>query len=497
MFRSIASKLIIYSLLWIGFSLSLFGYSKYESQSDSLHEQLEVQVHEVQQRLKINLPVTLWNFDTQSLLENIRSEVVPRQILAVVVYDSNGEEQGRAGNVPTENIRQETFQLDFETESVVYEVGIAHIFVNEEPIEKLLSDNLFNTLTEMLFLAISLSVVLYLLIRYQVTKPLSVLELSMKEIASHESNLYRRIEIKDDDDNEVARVSNNFNSIISRIEKLNESVTNKNLKLSSTIEDLQATQRQLIESEKLASLGSLVAGVAHEINTPVGVGITASTTLIEYTDNLTRLAAENKMSKKEFESGMEMISDASKLIYLNLDRVAKLVNSFKQVAVDRVLDEPRNVNLGEFTAQILDSIRPTYKHHKFSFKNSIESNVIIKTHPGFLAQIVTNLLVNAAIHGFEHDKNGTIEVKTEINADETCLIVSDTGKGMSKEIVEKIFEPFFTTRRNKGGTGLGLHIVHNIVTQKLNGIIQCTSIPEEGTEFRVSLPSNLELTDIV
>jgi len=266
-------------------------------------------------------------------------------------------------------------------------------------------------------------------------------------------------------------------------------ISQQNHELSATLNDMEMAKTQLVESEKMASLGSLVAGVAHEINTPVGVGVTASTSLQEEVAHLRNDVAANNLTKNLLNDYLNIFEQTASLLFQNLSRVAALVKSFKQVAVDQAHDEIREIELNLNVHDVIDSIKPKYKYYQAQITVDIDDTVVCKTYPGALTQIVTNLLVNAFIHAFEPESNGTIHIQAKRNNELILLTITDDGKGMSAESCQKIFEPFYTTKRNAGGTGLGMHIVFNLITQKLLGNITCKSEPKYGTEFTITFPA--------
>lgn len=272
-----------------------------------------------------------------------------------------------------------------------------------------------------------------------------------------------------------------------------EKIQEQNIKLTESIEIMENAKKQLVESEKMASLGSLVAGVAHEINTPIGIGITAITSLQDEEKQLRKCIDNNTLSKGLLKEYLAVAQKISNLIFDNLTRVATLVKSFKQVAVNQTYDEICNIELKEYVQALVDSIKPNYKYPDINVIVDIDASITCNVYPGALVQIISNLVINAFIHGFDKDKSGKIVISATNNADLIELVISDNGQGMIEKDRVKAFEPFFTTKRNSGGTGLGLHIVYNLVTQKLLGEIHCKSTLGTGTEFKVTFPSKIEI----
>jgi PAS domain S-box-containing protein len=253
------------------------------------------------------------------------------------------------------------------------------------------------------------------------------------------------------------------------------------------LEQLKVAQGQLVQAEKLASLGSLVAGVAHEINTPVGVGVTAASHLQEEVRTLRRAAADNTLTRSAFDAHLDNFAQTSDIILLNLQRAAELIRGFKQVAVDQSSDQKRRINLKEYIEEIRLSLNPKLKGTPHRLVVDCPPDVEIDTIPGALSQIVTNLVVNALTHAFTPQRPGTMRIGVLQIEGCTEISFSDDGCGIPGEHRSRIFEPFFTTRRGLGGTGLGLHIVFNLVHQTLGGRITVASEPGHGTTFTLTL----------
>ncbi len=299
--------------------------------------------------------------------------------------------------------------------------------------------------------------------------------------------------------NEIEKMVENRTSELANInEKLHYQITERkmavealwetNEALQKSLKVLKSTQTQLVQSEKMAALGSLVAGVAHEINTPLGVGITAASFLKDKTDGFQKIYNSGKMKRSSLEKYVGLASESSEMILTNLNRAADLVKSFKQVAVDQSTGERRRFKLKEYIDKLLFSLRPRYKRTKHNISVKCPDDIEINSYPGIFSQIITNLVMNSLIHGFDNTEEGKIGINFMIDDDWLVLHYSDNGKGMDQETLKKIFDPFFTTNRTHGGTGLGMHILYNLVTQSLDGQMECTSSPGEGVIFLIRIP---------
>ncbi len=270
--------------------------------------------------------------------------------------------------------------------------------------------------------------------------------------------------------------------------QMNKKIEEKNKALIKAMAQLQATQQELIESEKMAALGNLVAGVAHEINTPVGVSMTAASYLESTTEEIASLYKSGDMKRSNLEHYLNSAYKSSTLILRNLIRAAELTKSFKQVAVDQASEEERTFILKDYLNEIVKSLQPKFKHSQIQISIVCDENIELASYPGVFYQIITNLIINSLIHGFQNEPEGEITIEGRIQDKYLILHYSDNGKGITAEVINKIFEPFFTTNRKKGGSGLGLHITYNLVTHKLKGTIRCESVVNQGTTFIMQIP---------
>lgn len=256
--------------------------------------------------------------------------------------------------------------------------------------------------------------------------------------------------------------------------------------------ELKQAQRSLVESEKMASLGSLVAGVAHEINTPVGIGVTAASHLADEFNALSKRYEADEMTQEDFDKFLGQAGEAVQILQHNLTRASDLIRSFKQVAADQNMVEPREIDTKRYLSDLLLSLQPQLKQGQHSIEIECPEDLVITTCPGSLSQVVTNLVTNAVTHGFKERTGGHMWLRLiQDQGDKVMLLFRDDGAGIAPEILERIFEPFVTSNRAGGGTGLGMHIVHNIVTQTFGGSIDVFSEPGEGTVIEIVMPQSI------
>src|SRR6476659_10105617 len=254
--------------------------------------------------------------------------------------------------------------------------------------------------------------------------------------------------------------------------------------------ELNAAQQNLIDAERLAALGGLVAGVAHEVNNPIGISLTVASSFARRAEMFdAELKSDGQLRRSQLEDFVRTSRDAAQQLVANLHRAGELIQSFKQVAVDRSHAERRPFSLSEATDQIVASLRPVLKKSAIKLSVDVPEGLLIDGYPGSYGQILTNLFLNASNHAFADGRSGAITISARARgSDDVEIIFADNGAGMTPDVQRQAFDPFFTTRRNEGGTGLGLHIVYNLVTQQLGGRMMLDSRLGQGTTFRIIMP---------
>ena len=270
--------------------------------------------------------------------------------------------------------------------------------------------------------------------------------------------------------------------------KVGENITERKRAEEKMQEMNKELEQKLILSEKMATLGRLVAEVTHEINTPVSIGITASSNLIEKIKTLKKLYLQGEMTRSNLEAYLKVGEEISEIILSNLNKTANLIRSFKIIAVDQCREEQRHFRLKDYLDEILLSLKPKLKKTQHVVTIRCPSDIELDSDPGALSQIMNNLVINSLLHGFERKEKGEIVIDVHQDKEKILFVYSDNGKGITQEHLEKIFDPFFTTRRGKGGSGIGLNVVYKLVTQKLHGHIECESTPGVGTVFTIQIP---------
>ncbi|MFE8699836.1 sensor histidine kinase [Cytobacillus sp. FJAT-54145] len=258
--------------------------------------------------------------------------------------------------------------------------------------------------------------------------------------------------------------------------------------------EIERSQQEILEEktkvEKLHSLAGLVTGVAHEINTPLGISLTGTSHLSEKVKDIKQLYSENQMKRKDLDTFLQQAEESTILIEKNLHRASKLIKSFKQVSVDQSFDDVRVFSIKEYLDETIMTLSANLKQSGVKVDIDCDPELKLEANPTYLFQIITNLVMNSLIHAFPVEREQTITIHVTESEEKIKLVYEDNGKGMREEVAAKIFEPFYTTNRANGGSGLGMHIVHNLVTMTLSGTILCESEPGHGTRFTMTLPAH-------
>jgi len=260
-------------------------------------------------------------------------------------------------------------------------------------------------------------------------------------------------------------------------------------KLQNSLEQLNQAQDQLIESEKMASLGSLVSGVAHEINTPLGVGLTGISQIDHEIKKIESNYHSDTLTEEVLLSSIAVTRQLTQTIRDRLNNAVTLVKSFKNISVDQHFEDQREFGLKQYIDDLIRSLQSPLKSKHVTVVNTIDKDIVLDSYPGIYSQIISNLILNSINHGFEDGSENIIEISSDVD-DKLRLHYKDNGSGITDEIENKIFDPFFTTKRGQGGSGLGMNIVYNLITQKLNGTIDIIKVSPHGLGFNIILDTS-------
>ncbi len=273
-----------------------------------------------------------------------------------------------------------------------------------------------------------------------------------------------------------------------QLHQRSQDLENSNRELKQTLERLKCTREQLLDSEKMAKLGALVAGVSHEISTPLGVSITAASHLEDLLIKLLNHDQHNPLNGAELEGTRAELQESCEILKNNLQRSAALIKSFKMIAVDQSCDERRTYNCKAYIDDTLLALKAELKNYPHTITVECPADLEVNGYPGLFSQLLTNLLINSVSHAFDKGQAGQIYIRVTALGDQLELCYGDDGIGVSKQQLARLFEPFYTTRRDEGNSGLGTFIIHNISTQLLKGTLECRSEPGQGLHYRITLP---------
>jgi signal transduction histidine kinase len=334
-------------------------------------------------------------------------------------------------------------------------------------------------------------ILFYVAVAIIISTPLSGLLKGVEHLSQGE--LTHSIIIKSED--EIGRLALAFNKMSADVHEKRDQLRENHNELERLLEaqgeELELTQTQLIEAEKMSSLGELVAGVSHEVSTPIGICITAESFFQRETEIIQNKYNDGSMSRQDFISYMKIALENSEILSANLSRSAELIKNFKQIAVDQCIEDLRPIVVYRYVEDLISTLKPRMKELKHKVILSGDESLIITSLPGAIAQIITNLIMNSIIHGFDGIDEGNISIDITQHELGAVIVYKDDGRGMSEQAQEKIFNPFFTTRKGSGGTGLGMNIVYKLITDALHGSIKCTSQLNQGVRFDIVI-SNQE-----
>lgn len=389
-------------------------------------------------------------------------------------------------------------------------IGYVYLRASAESLEEHISQSILLTLSVFIVCIIA-CLILTLKLQSAITKPIQSLVRLVQRISRQkdfsnraESNGIKELDILVEAFNGMlertqghmqrqADAESEYRSLnVSLEEKVNQrtlALKEANSELIQTLEKLHQFQRQMVQNEKMASLGDMVAGVAHEVNTPIGLGVTASTMMLDRLSDLRKGFEDKTLKASALAKFIAESEENLNIIYRNLNRAAELISSFKQVAVDQSSENNRIFSFSKLMDEILMSMRPKLKRVNHEIKVNCDSELCIESKAGPINQIMINLIMNSIIHGFEFIDKGVVEIDVSMLDDKKiCITFKDNGKGIPEQLRKRIFDPFVTTKRGQGGSGLGMHLVYNLVTQALNGSISVQSEVGKGVEFKIIFP---------
>lgn len=507
---SIQSRLKLLFVVIVTLVLAISGaYTQY-----SLGKDLEASNQRLRQgvvtRLQISLPSALWDLDKSKVDSIVEAEMLPPEVVAIRVYDTSvglfaGKLRTASGQLtditpampqpagtPVEAML--IFQDGGSASASIKPVSVGKVVINfsREQIDAALASELMRKVIEVLLLDAILVLALALSLRV-VFEPIRRLRDGLFDLATRGTDEVE--ELPEDRRDELGDVIRGFNQIqrrlkstIGRIRDAEDASRRSAQQTAQALTDLRQTQESLVQAERLASLGSLVAGVAHEINTPVGIALTSASVLKTATDEIQAAVGSQGVKKSDIMRYLDTAAESARLIMNNAYRAAHLIHSFKQIAVDQTSEARRPFGLREYIEEIVSSLQPKLKKMPITLQLDCPPEIVLDSYPGAFAQVITNLTLNCVEHAFTPDVPGVIDISARLDGEIVELHVRDDGKGIAPDVLDRIFDPFFTTRRGQGGTGLGLNIVYNLIAKQFAGTITVQSTLGKGTHFTLRFP---------
>ena len=516
---------IVALVLVAAFSYNIFSAYKYKK--DSFIHESELQAGLIAD----NSVAPILFFDQDGLNSALSQLSRYKNILQVLVYVKDGSLYGsytKDSNKLTLNANSGKISwfLTGDKESEAYGatsfVIKKEIFLNEENygylyLQKdasLLSSFIKNAIVNTILFSVFLFVMMLLFIYFLSNKLITPIVNLSDELAELSLSQNYSVRLKYHAENEIGKLYSAFNNLFHSIEvnqdsrdealaqskeyqlhledltsELENRVTERTQALQDSLDTLKRAQGQLVESEKMAALGSLVSGVAHEVNTPLGNAVTGSTIIKKETSSLLASMKDGTLKKSSLEDSLEHIDETSRLLFKSLNTAAELIKSFKKISIDQSIEQKREFDIVEYVGEVVKTFRNKLKQVPVEVEIKSPKTLFVNSYPGDFAQLLNNFIQNSIIHGFEFKKEDTnITIQISKIDDRLSFIYSDNGAGMSDEFKVKAFDPFITTKRNAGGTGLGLNIVYNIVTQKLNGTLKLETSLDNGVLFTLDIP---------
>lgn len=490
--RSLFSRTLISIMVITIIIMVIASTGDYYIKRNDINARLVEKSNVIARRLENSIRIPLWNLNFRQIDTILDLEMQDHDIVAIVIVESVVDIPGKV-KVNSEIVQYDPSRHASIIRSAFYKtvttvsfddkyMGDIEVYYTNTFMKNELYSNLLKDIGIILLFGIVVFFVEFFVLRYSVLNPIQDLQRKVGKIA--ERKFDTRIDVHSKD--EIGKLAVSFNEMIEQIENY-----------SNNMEKLvQDRTEQLVRSAKLASLGSMVTGVAHEINTPVGVCLTAVTHAKRILNMLNESIERQTLKRSDMVQSLDSVYETLGITEINLKRTAELVESFKQVAGDREQENRKSFNIKEIINRVLEKNHEFYADYTYEVTIDCDDDFEINNYPKLLQVVLEIFLSNSLNHGFSPDKAFSIHIRAWREERDFFLEFTDNGKGIRKEFYPRIFDPFFTTSRSKGSKGLGLNIAYNIVTYNMNGSIECESIPFESTTFRIEIPGGCA-TDIL
>ena len=503
--NSIRFKLIIWITGTLFCILSSSSILLYKEKKEYEINHFKDSVSSLEQQLKISLLNGFWQLDSKYISSVIESNMQNEYIIAIKAKDQGNlyvgilkTDQGELVELAPDQVPIYSEKLDIKFQHETLEIGFVEVFFSKTPFIKRIDEFLFSLIVMEFVALFAIGSILYFAMNRYIFTPIRALELALEkannlDIESNDTN--QDFDLPKLDYLEWGKLVNGVNNIIRKImQELHsrqfaeiDALLEKN-NAETAYNELVKTKNSLVQTEKMAALGRLVAGIAHEVNTPIGIALTVASHLKSESIELNESVKAGNIKKSQLDDYLDLACESSRLIFSNTQRASELIQSFKQIAVDQSSQIQREFALCEYLKEVLHSLNPKIKVTPIKVKFHCACRINMNSYPGALSQVITNLVLNAILHAYEKEQEGTINISVKDMGSNVEIRVEDDGMGIPPTTLSKIFDPFFTTKQGKGGTGLGLNIVFNIVTQTLNGPISATSEIDKGSCFIGNIP---------
>lgn len=480
--QSKVTTIVIISSVFISIILhSMYVYNQFKR----LKEELDHKMEHHSQLLGNIIAGPAYNYDTETITRVINSFVQDRDIVSISVSDFLSDK-----NISTESSEVSESGLIRNKISINYndnEIGLITMIFSADSINHELKIYIRQAIISLTIISYIQFILLYITIK-NIVDPVKYLTKITKEIS--EGNLKKEIFIKNND--ELGELATSFSKMQDSINKRTLELENHKLHLEEMVDirtrELEKTQKILAESEKMASLTGLVAGIAHEINTPIGIGITAASHLEEETLLFKEGYDSGQVSRTKFAAYLDIIARSSKIILSSLNRTSDTIESFKEIVIDHTNGIESDFEVLSLVKGVIKKIESIYINSSVEVKYHADNQGLkIKCDPAVISKIITILYINSIQHGFINN-NGLVDIEIKSSGSDLVLDYKDNGEGIEKDNLNRIFDPFFTTSRGNKNVGLGLSILYNIVTVSLKGTVHCHSDEGQGVAFNISLP---------
>ncbi len=498
---SLRSALILSVLVGVGVPASIATYDDRTRLTEQFNESLQADLTSTGGLLALAMREPLWQFAIDQAESIIEAAFVDTRILAIEVLDNEGRpfasrrrenfaEEG--GAVFTETVKRGTQKL-----------GTLVVTLSDASYRRQLQMALENDIRRGIQTLLGSLLLIVLLLRFRLVRPINRLVAASASLA--DGDLARPIESERGD--ELGQLARSMESTRQALARLFAELEQRNAELRESNDELEArvlarthelqealatlrrAQADAVESEKLASLGRVVAGVAHELNTPIGNALTVASTLGERLSPMIAEARAGNLRRSTLDAVIDQGEQGIALLLRNLEKAAEMIQNFKQVAVDQTSEQRRPFNLKQVTDEVLSTLKPALRKTSHSLETDLAPDIQCDSFPGPYGQVITNLVMNALTHAFENQEKGKITIRAKAFGDARVQVtVEDNGAGMTDEVRRRIFDPFFTTRMGRGGSGLGMNIVQGFVNKVLGGRISVESEPGKGSRMTMEFP---------